>query len=152
MKLTRTLTAALAAVLFAAAGMVGAASDASARALSCQNNWDDSNASDHCGTPSILESAVVDARTGATTGNQCDITVSCSFDVTYGPNGGSTYTVTPSLSLATFTAGQMALLEICLIESVDSNGVHTYASRVATACSRTNEYSAEDAGNGQFHN
>ncbi len=150
MKLYRTLPFALAALV--AVGLAGAPSDASAGKGSCQSNWNDSHASDHCSNPSIMEGPVVDATTGATIGAECDITVSCSYDVPYGPSGGSTYTVTPSLSLAIFAPGQMALLEVCLIESVDSNGTHTYASRVATICDRTNEYSAEDASNGQFHN
>ena len=129
-----------------AAGMVGGAPDASSQTLTCQSAWNDSAASGHCSDPTIME-----IQGGRGHAVECDITVSCSFEVTYGSGGNSSVTVTPSLALTTFRIGQVPLLTVCVTETTDSSGNTSYSARIAASCDRTNEYSAGDVAQGQFH-
>ncbi len=130
------------------AGLIGVA--APAEAASCQSEWRSSVASQYCSNTVMTQVAISDQDNNVT-GHECDITTSCSFDVTYGSGGRSSVTVTPSLSLAVFDIEQVPLITICVTESTSSDGSSTYSARVAPACNGTNEYTAVEVIDGEFH-
>ena len=125
--------------------------EASAQTKSCQGEWDVSPASAYCSNTTIYQGSVIDAVTGENQGVICDITTSCSFDVTYGSGGSSSVTLTPSLAIAAFSIDWVYLLTICVQETTDSAGNTSYSARVYHGCSRTNEYTAKEVEAGQFH-
>ena len=130
------------AVAIALAGLTGG--NAWAEESSCQEEWESSQAKTYCSNTTILQ-------VGQSVDIECDITTSCSFNVTYGPGGSSSVTVTPSLSLSVIKFNNVAFLTICVTESTDSNGDAVYSARVSSVCDRTNEYSFIQVERGQFH-
>ena len=64
------------AAAIALAGLTGG--NAWAEESSCQEEWEASKASTYCSNTTILQ-------VGQTVDIECDITTSCSFNVTYGP-------------------------------------------------------------------
>ena len=130
------------AVAIALAGLTGG--NAWAGKSACQKEWDISTAANYCTNTTVVQ-------VGSSDDADCDITTSCSFNVTYGSGGSSSVTVTPSLSLTHFNIYSVQFLVICVTESTDSNGDAVYSARISSVCDGTNEYTSTQVERGQFH-
>ena len=147
---TRLKGGLIAAAFATAISSVGLAGPA--EASTCQEQWDANPLHGYCQTATLMQSNVVDARTGEHLGTECNITVSCSYTFTYGPGGSSSATVTPSLTMGAFDMKDVWIITFCVTETTGSDGEVSYSARMDNECDQANEYDFDAVESGQFHN